>query len=124
MACSFVFAAPCQALYALAGREHGRTIPLAENQLFGETTDRLKKRASEFGNQGMQVATEAARDIYQDAVTRVKEQGIDPDVVRGTIKHAGEKVSSVVEQASNALKRDEAPSTPQSTSNIKPNIGE
>src|SRR6516165_6663388 len=30
MACSFVFDAPCQATYALAGREHGRTIPLAD----------------------------------------------------------------------------------------------
>src|SRR5215471_18365310 len=30
MACSFVFDAPCQATYALAGREHGRTIPLVD----------------------------------------------------------------------------------------------
>ena len=30
MACSFVFDAPCQATYALAGREHGRTITLAD----------------------------------------------------------------------------------------------
>jgi Protein of unknown function (DUF3618) len=110
----------------LAGAVIAFALPVtqAENQLFGETNEQLKKRASEFANQGMQVATEAAQDIYQDAAGRVKEQGIDPDVVRDTIKHAGEKVSSVVEQASNALKEDKAPSGPQSTSNIKPNIGD
>jgi Protein of unknown function (DUF3618) len=109
----------------VAGAAIASALPVtqAENQLFGETNEQLKNRASDLANRGMQVATEAAQDIYQDAVTRVKEHGVDADVVRETIKHAGEKVSSAVEQASDALKEDEASSTPHSTSN-KPNIGD
>jgi Protein of unknown function (DUF3618) len=110
----------------VAGAVIASALPVtqAENQLFGETNEHLKQRATDLANRSMQVATEAAQDIYQDAVTRAKEHGVDADVVRDTIRHAGEKVSGVVEQASNALKENEAPSTPQSTSNIKPNIGD
>jgi hypothetical protein len=53
----------------------------------------------------------------------VKEQGANPDVVRETIKHAGEKVGSVLEQARDALSTEQS-ATPHGTSKINPKIGD
>src|SRR6516165_10219000 len=47
MACSFVFDAPCQATYALAGREHGRTIPLADIKVEGASRGQSWDRQNE-----------------------------------------------------------------------------
>jgi hypothetical protein len=80
----------------LVGAAIASALPVsqAENRIFGDASDQLKNRASDVANQGMQVATDAAQDVYRGAVSRAKEQGVGPEVVRETIKDAGEKVRS------------------------------
>ena len=110
----------------LVGAVIASALPVtqAENRIFGDASDQLKNRASEVANQGLQVATNAAQDVYQDAVSRAKEHGLGPEVVRETIKDAGEKVRSVVAQASDALEQEHAASTSPSTSHINPKMGD
>ncbi|HEY7300954.1 MAG TPA: DUF3618 domain-containing protein [Xanthobacteraceae bacterium] len=110
----------------LAGAVIASALPVseAEHQMFGDTSDQLKNRATDLANRGLQVATEAAQDVYQQAAARAKEQGIDADVVRDTIKHAGEKIGSVAERASDALGKEDSPPTAPSISNHNPKIGE
>ena len=99
-------------------------VTRVENQLFGDASDQLKNRAGDLANRGMQVATEATQDVYQGAVSRAKEQGLGPDVVRETIKDAGEKVRTVVAQASDALDAEHVASTSPATSHTNPRTGE
>jgi len=110
----------------LVGAVIASALPVtqAENRIFGDASDQLKNRASDVANQGLQVATNAAQDVYQDAVSRAKEQGLGPEVVRETIKDAGERVRSVVAQASDALEKERAASTSPSTSHINPKMGD
>jgi hypothetical protein len=99
-------------------------VTQAENRLFGDASDQLKNRAGDLANRGMQVATEATQDVYQDAVSRAKEQGVGPEVVRETIKDAADKVRSAVAQASDALEKEQAASTPPLTTHINPRMGD
>jgi hypothetical protein len=111
----------------LVGAVIASALPVtqAENRIFGDASDRLKNSASDVANRGMQVATDAAQDVYRGAVSRANEQGFGPEVVRETIKDAGEKLRSVVAQASDALEKEQAASTPPSTSHInRPKMGD
>jgi hypothetical protein len=110
----------------LVGATIASALPVtqAENRIFGDASDQLKDRASDAANRGMQVATDAAQDVYRGAVSRAKEQGVSPEVVRETIKDAGEKVRSVVAQASDALEQEHAASTSPSTSHVNPKMGD
>jgi hypothetical protein len=91
--------------------------------MFGDTSDDIKNRASDFAGRGMQVATDAAQDLYQEATARVKDQGLGPETVRETIKGVGEKVRSVAEQASDAMQTQQTAST-TSAPDINPKIGD
>jgi hypothetical protein len=106
----------------LVGAAIASALPVTqtENRIFGDASDQLKNRASDVANRGLQVATDAAQDVYQDAVSRAKEQGVGPEVVRETIKDAGEKVRSVVAQASDALEKEHA--APKSPSTLHTNL--
>jgi hypothetical protein len=110
----------------LVGAAIASALPVtqAENRIFGDASDQLKSRASDVANRGLQVATDAAQDVYQDAVSRAKEQGVGPEVVRETIKDAAEKVRSAVAQAGDALEKEHTASTPPSTSHINPRMGD
>jgi hypothetical protein len=116
----------CGAVGLLVGAAIASALPVtrAEKQLFGDTGDQLKNRAGDLMNRGLQVATEATQDVYQEAVSRAKEHGVTADVVRETIRDVGGKVRTVVEQASHALDKVETSSKSHSTSQIKPKIGE
>jgi len=82
-------------------------VSQAENRLFGDTSDDLKDRASDMASDGLQAAKTAARDVYQESVSRAREEGLSPELVRQTVKGVGEKITNVVQQASDAL--DEKP---------------
>ena len=78
-------------------------VTQAENRLLGDTSDDLKNRARDMASEGLHVAKGAAQEVYQDAVSRVQEQGLSPEGVRQTVKDVGDKVKKVVEQATDAL---------------------
>jgi hypothetical protein len=110
----------------LVGAAIASALPVtqAENRFFGDASNQLKNRAGDLANRGMQVATDAAQDVYHDAVSRAKEQGLGSNVVRETIKNAEGKVRSVVAQASDALEKEHAASAPSSTSPVNRNMGD
>jgi ElaB/YqjD/DUF883 family membrane-anchored ribosome-binding protein/gas vesicle protein len=78
-------------------------VTQAENRAFGDSSDDLKNRARETASEGLEAAKTAAHDVYQEAVSRAQEQGLTPEVVRQTVKDAGEKVQNIVQQTANAL---------------------
>jgi gas vesicle protein len=82
----------------------------AENRLFGHSSDDLKNRARDMTSEGLEVAKTAAEDVYQESVSRAQEEGLSPEMVRQTVKSAGDKVKNVVQQAADALdeKREKA----------------
>jgi len=82
-------------------------VSQAENRLFGDTSDDLKDRARDMASDGLQVAKTAARDVYQETVSRAREEGLSPEVARQTVKGVGDKIKNVVQQAADAL--DEKP---------------
>src|SRR4051812_18897926 len=92
-----------------------------ENQPFGESSDHLKDRASTIASEGVEVATTAARDVYQESVSRIQEEGLSPEVARETVKGVGEKVNKIVGRVTNALeeKTEKAGSTSPSTTQHK-----
>lgn len=78
-------------------------VTQTENRLFGDSSDELKNRARDIASEGLEVAKSAAEDVYHESLSRVKEEGLTPELVQQTVKGVGEKVKGVVEQASNAL---------------------
>jgi hypothetical protein len=91
----------------------------AENRLLGDTSDDLKNRARDMASEGLEVATSAAQDVYQESVSRAQQEGLSPKVVRQTVKGVGDKVKNVVQRAADALEEDKdsslAASVPRST---------
>jgi hypothetical protein len=65
----------------------------------------------------MEVAKTAAQDVYQKSVSRVQEEGLSPEVVRQTVKGAGDKLKSVLGQAANALEEK-----PEKTGTSSPTV--
>jgi hypothetical protein len=78
-------------------------VSQAENRLFGDTSDDLKDRARDMASEGFEVAKTAAQDLYQESVSRAQEEGLNPEVVRQTVKSVGDKVKNVVQQTADAL---------------------
>jgi len=87
-------------------------VSQAENRLLGDTSDDLKNRARDMASEGLEGAKTAARDVYQETVSRAQQEGLSPEAVRQTIKGVGDKVKNVVQQAADAL--DEKPDRPGS----------
>jgi hypothetical protein len=78
----------------------------AENRLVGNTSDDIKNRAQDIASEGLEMATAAAQDVYQESVSRVQQQGLSAEAVRQAVKDVGEKVKGVVKQASEALDKN------------------
>jgi gas vesicle protein len=91
-------------------------VSQAENRLMGDTSDDLKNRARDMASEGLDVAKTAARDVYQDTVSRAQGEGLTPEAVRQTIKGVGDKVKNVVEQAADALDEKAETGSPGGTS--------
>jgi hypothetical protein len=92
-------------------------VTQTENRLFGDSSDDLKKRAHDLTSEGLEVAKEAAQDIYEESVSRVQQEGLSPDLVRQTVKGVGEKVRNVVGQAADALEEK-----PENASSPSPSV--
>jgi hypothetical protein len=78
-------------------------VTQAENRLFGETSDDLKDQARDLASEGLHIAQTAAQDVYDESVARAQDAGLSADVVRDTIRAVGDKVTEVVQQASETL---------------------
>jgi len=92
----------------LIGAVIASALPVSqtENRLFGDTSDDLKNRARGMASEGLEVAKTAVKDIYQESVSRAQQEGLNPEVVRQTVKGVGDKVKSVAQQAADALEDD------------------
>jgi len=81
-------------------------VTRTENELFGRSSDELKSRARDMASMAtdsLNVAKDAAVDVYQDSVKTVQERGLSPEVASEAVKNAGQKVKELVNQASDAL---------------------
>jgi hypothetical protein len=88
----------------LVGALIASALPVSQTENpFGDTSDDLKNRASDMASEGLEVAKTTVQDVYHESVSRVQQQGLSPEVVRQTVKGVGDKVKSVVKQATDAL---------------------
>ena len=67
--------------------------------MFGAAGGALKNKARELASEGVEAAKAAAQDIYEDTVRHAKEQGLSSQGVRDAVKEIGEKVKSVMANA-------------------------
>jgi hypothetical protein len=74
------------------------TTPV-ENRLLGRSSDDLKNRATAFASQGLEVAQDAANEVYEEITRKAEEEGLTSDALRESMKGAGEKVKTVVQNA-------------------------
>lgn len=70
-----------------------------ENRLMGEHSDELKHRTRDMASEGLSQASNAARHIYEEASSQVREEGLTPDAARNTVQAAAETVRETVQQA-------------------------
>jgi uncharacterized protein DUF3618 len=76
----------------LIGAVIASALPVSqtEDRLFGDTSDDLRNRARGMASEGLGVAKTAVQDIYQESVSRAQQEGLNPKVVRQTVKGVGE----------------------------------
>ncbi len=77
-----------------------------ENRLLGDTSDDIKRRTQDLASEGFDQAKVAARQIYEETASQVREQGFTPDVaanaVQNTVETAREAVERTMEAAGGA----------------------
>lgn len=69
-----------------------------EKQLFGESSDELRRRAREMASQGYEAARNAAGELIEDTARAAKEQGLSMDALRQAADELGSKVKTVAER--------------------------
>ena len=104
----------------LVGAVVASALPVSqvENRLFGDNSEHLKNRARDVAAEGVNVAAAAARSVYEELVSRVQEQGLSSASVREIVKDVGDKVKDVVQQATDALAKDDNPSPVSTVSQL------
>lgn len=78
-------------------------VTQVEDRAWGDASDELKNRAANMASEGAEIAKTAAGEAYQDAASRVQQQGLTPDTVRETVRSAGAELRNAAEQATDAL---------------------
>jgi F0F1-type ATP synthase membrane subunit b/b' len=73
-----------------------------EEQVFGAVGGELKNKAREMASEGVEAVKGAAQDVYEDTLRHAKAQGLSPESVREAAKDIGEKVKSVMANATDA----------------------
>jgi ElaB/YqjD/DUF883 family membrane-anchored ribosome-binding protein len=78
------------------------SLPISrqEKQLLGDASDEVKARARDAAAQGFETVRSKAEDIYEETMKRAKEQGLDPESLKDAAANIGDKVKTVVAQAS------------------------
>ena len=70
-----------------------------ENRLLGRSSNDLKNRATEYASQGLEVAQNAANEVYEEVTRKAAEEGLTSNALRDSVKGAGEKAKTVVQRA-------------------------
>jgi hypothetical protein len=99
------------ALGLAAGAALGAALPATrrEDELMGETSDDLKRRAWAAGREGYAKAEAAASAAYTAAGQEAKEQGLSPEGVASAAESVRHKFASVAEAAAEAAKQEVDP---------------
>ena len=88
-----------------------------EDKLLGPAADDLKQKAGDAALEGVAAAKEIATDIYQEAATRAKEQGLSVDDAKEFAGQIGEKIKTAVANATGEdLQPGDQENSPQTTS--------
>ena len=67
-----------------------------EDKLLGPAADDLKQKAGDAALEGVVAAKEIATEIYQEAASRAKEQGLSVDDAKEFAGQVGEKIKTAV----------------------------
>jgi hypothetical protein len=70
-----------------------------ENRLLGRSSNDLRNRATEYASQGLEVAQNAAKELYDEVTREAAEEGLTSNALRDSMKGAGEKAKTVVQRA-------------------------
>jgi hypothetical protein len=83
----------------LVGAVIASALPVSqtENRLLGDTSDDIKNRVRDMASEGVEAAKNAAQDVYRESVSRAQQEGINPEMVRQTVKAVGDKVRDAVQ---------------------------
>jgi ElaB/YqjD/DUF883 family membrane-anchored ribosome-binding protein len=73
-----------------------------ENRVLGETSDDIKRRTQELASEGLGQAKVAARQIYEETASQVREQGLTPDVAASSVQNTVETARTAVERTMEA----------------------
>lgn len=70
-----------------------------EDELLGETSQSVKRRARSAASRGFDAAKDAANEGARRAYQQAEQEGLDPDGLRDTMSDVGERVKRVAEAA-------------------------
>jgi hypothetical protein len=70
-----------------------------EEVVFGAAGGAINKKARELASDGFEAAKAAAQDVYRDTVRHAKEQGLSPEGMQEAGKDIGDKVKTVIANA-------------------------
>jgi hypothetical protein len=85
-------------------------VSQAENRILGDSSDAVKNRARDVASEGVNIAAATAQSVYEESASRVQEQGLSSESVRGIVKNVGEKVKEAAHQAADAMTKQNDPS--------------
>jgi ElaB/YqjD/DUF883 family membrane-anchored ribosome-binding protein len=89
-----------------------------EHRLLGDTSDDIKQRTQDLASESLEHATAAAKQIYEETASQLREQGLTPDAAANTVQHTVEAARDAVERtmaaAGGAQPKDGSSRSPRS----------
>ena len=73
-----------------------------ENRILGETSDDIKRRTQHLASEGLEQAKVAAKQIYEETASQVREQGLSPGVAANTVENTVQTARAAVERTMEA----------------------
>jgi len=70
-----------------------------EDEIIGETSSSIKRRAQAAAEQGLTTATETVTGAYEEATRQAEREGIDPEGLSRAARDVGQRVRRVAEAA-------------------------
>ena len=89
-----------------------------EEQLFGAAGGEFKKKATALALEGVDAAKTAAEEVYQDTLRYAKDQGLSSEGVQQAAKNIGEKVNTVIANATEGSGEQNSPTRPYPSNHL------
>jgi hypothetical protein len=92
-----------------AGSLLASSLPVTsqEKRLLGNVSDDVRRRTQDLAAEGFDQAKVAARQIYDETASQVREQGLTPSVAANTVQNTVETAREAVERTKEAARSSE-----------------